>query len=152
MYADKWEGNAKSGWGGISPCHCRRWGRLLQHWQAPGSVDKKQFREKGSIKAGYLHDQILTPPYELRLSVDDGLEEPQVLHMLAMALDAMDKVLNNLLVHFVAQDGVVLNLFYITFTWRHIMCWLDTWKIAHMVFAWSRSGFRNSSRCLWRST
>ena len=29
--------------------------------------------------------------------------------MLAMALDAMDKVLNNLLVHFVAQDGVVLN-------------------------------------------
>ena len=58
--------------------------------------------------------------------MDDGLEEPQVLHMLAMALDAMDKVLNNLLVHFVAQDSVVLNLFYITFTWRHIMCWLDT--------------------------
>ena len=43
--------------------------------------------------------------------MDDGLEEPQVLHMLAMALDAMDKVLNNLLVHFVAQDGVVLNLY-----------------------------------------
>ena len=43
--------------------------------------------------------------------MDDGLKEPQVLHMLAMALDAMDKVLNNLLVHFVAQDGVVLNLY-----------------------------------------
>ena len=22
--------------GGISPCHCRIWGRLRQHWQAPG--------------------------------------------------------------------------------------------------------------------
>ena len=72
---------------------------------------RKQFREEGKGQLKHLHDQILTPPDELRLGVDDGLEEPQVLHMLAMALDAMDKVLNNLLIHFVAQDGVVLNLY-----------------------------------------
>ena len=41
--------------------------------------------------------------------MDDGLEEPQVLHMLAMALNAVDKVLNHLLVHFVAENSVVLR-------------------------------------------
>ena len=57
----------------------------------------------------HLHDQVLTPPDELRLCVDDGLEEPQVLHMLPMALNAVDKVLNHLLVHFIAQNGIVLH-------------------------------------------
>ena len=50
----------------------------------------------------HLHDQVLTPPYELRLCVDDGLEKPQVLHMLAVALDAVDEVLNHFLVDFIA--------------------------------------------------
>ena len=70
---------------------------------------RKQFREEGKGQLKHLHDQILTPPYELRLGVDDGLEEPQVLHMLAMALNAVDKVLNHLLVHFVAQNCIVLQ-------------------------------------------
>jgi len=56
-----------------------------------------------------LHDQVLTPPYELRLCVDDGLEEPQVLHMLPVALDAVDEVLNHFLVHFIAQHCIVLK-------------------------------------------
>ena len=60
-------------------------------------------------KVRHLHDQVLTPPDELRLRVDDGLEEPQVLHMLPMALNAVDKVLNHLLVHFVAQNCIVLQ-------------------------------------------
>ena len=41
--------------------------------------------------------------------------------MLAIALDAMDKVLNNLLVHFVAQDGVVLNLYNIYKEAHHVL-------------------------------
>ena len=56
----------------------------------------------------HLHDQVLTPPYELRLCVDDGLKEPQVLHMLPMALDAVDEVLHHFLVDFIAQHCVVL--------------------------------------------
>ena len=64
---------------------------------------------KRSWQAGtHLHDQVLTPPYELRLCVDDGLEEPQVLHMLPVALDAVDEVLNHFLVDFIAQHCIVL--------------------------------------------
>ena len=41
--------------------------------------------------------------------MDDCLEEPQVLHMLPMALDTVDKMLNHLLVHFIAQHCIVLQ-------------------------------------------
>lgn len=69
------------------------------------------FTEKIRIgeKVRYLHDQVLTPPDELWLCVDDCLEEPQVLHMLPMALDTVDKMLNHLLVHFIAQNCIVLQ-------------------------------------------
>ena len=66
---------------------------------------------KRSWQAGtHLHDQVLTPPYELRLCVDDGLQESQVLHMLPVALDAVDEVLNHFLVDFIAQHCIVLIL------------------------------------------
>ena len=42
--------------------------------------------------------------------MDDGLQEPQVLHMLPVALDAVDKVLNHFLVDFIAQHCIVLIL------------------------------------------
>ena len=67
-------------------------------------MNRKRLFQAGT----HLHDQVLTPPYELRLCVDDGLEEPQVLHMLPVALDAVDEVLNHFLVHFIAQHCIVL--------------------------------------------
>ena len=152
MYADKWEGNAKSGWGGISPCHCRRWGRLLQHWQAPGRVDKKQFREgrKGQLKQG----TCMTRSWHLLMNCDSvwtmvwrNLRYCTCLPWLSMQWTKCWTTFS-----FTSLHRTALSWKYTTFSRRHIMCWLDTWKIAHMVFAWSRSGFRNSSRCLWRST
>ena len=84
--------------------------------------------------------------------MDDGLEEPQVLHMLPVALDAVDEVLNHFLVDFIAQHCIVLMWYDFSDQDQYIGVSVDNrslaWNIAHIVFAWSRSGLRKSSRCL----
>jgi hypothetical protein len=52
---------------------------------------------------------LISIPDELILRLDNGLEEPEVLHVPAVGLDTVDEVLDDLLVHLVAQRLVALE-------------------------------------------
>ena len=57
----------------------------------------------------FLHDQILRSPIELIFGANNGLKKSQILHMSAMIFDAMNKMLNYFLIHFIAQIGIAFK-------------------------------------------
>lgn len=71
-------------------------------------MNNSQNRNNFIISATHLgHYNILAFLDELVLGFDDGLQELQVLHVPAVALDAVDEVLHDPLVHLTAQLKVV---------------------------------------------
>ena len=62
----------------------------------------------GNAPQSYL-TKVLPLPDELILRLDYGLEKSEVLHVSAVGLDAVDEVLDDLLVHLVAQRLVALE-------------------------------------------
>ena len=58
----------------------------------------------------FLHDKILRSSIKLIFSSDNCLQKPQILHMSAMGFNAIDKMVDDFFIDFVAECGIALRL------------------------------------------
>lgn len=70
----------------------------------------KNYAWNKSTKCTYLlHDHILTLSDERVFRSDNSLQKFQILNVFAVRLDAMHKMLDYFLTHFIAQGGIILE-------------------------------------------